>query len=249
MKTRRSAHGFTLVELLVVILIVIVLATLGFMFARTGLRKAAMAANLQNLRSLGGILTSYSADQNAYPAGWSFARGESWATQVVKELHGDSAKQDPILLSPLVAKSIPADLKGPTVSNYGVSPFIFAQEGPEGYGYRVRPASLRRPSEQILLGDALPRSENQPYGFSMIVWWGMRGSASGNSYTQPPISPESRAETNVQFPGNILEMTTDGSKGLPAFRNDGKCHLLFADGHVEGMVPDQVKFKHFAISY
>jgi prepilin-type processing-associated H-X9-DG protein len=41
----------------------------------------------------------------------------------------------------------------------------------------------------------------------------------------------------------------DGGKGLPAFRNNGKGHFFFADGHVDTLSPDELKNKYFAISY
>jgi prepilin-type processing-associated H-X9-DG protein len=153
-----------------------------------------------------------------------------------------------MLLSPLVAKQIPANFQKTAISNYAVNPFIFVQEGVNGHrAYQVTPVQLRRPSEQILLGDALPRSESAPYGFSMIVWWALRN-GTGNA-GNPPVSPQTRANHRIQLPANITEMTHDGGAGLPAFRNRGKGHFLFADGHVEALMPDELIYKHFAISY
>jgi len=35
---------------------------------------------------------------------------------------------------------------------------------------------------------------------------------------------------------------------VPAFRNGGNGHFLFADGHVAGLTPNELKHKHFAVS-
>lgn len=58
--------GFTLVELLVVVAIMTVLATLMFPAVQGGLERARTAACLQNLRSLGMAFNLYAADHNGW---------------------------------------------------------------------------------------------------------------------------------------------------------------------------------------
>ncbi|WP_267907986.1 type II secretion system protein [Haloferula rosea] len=244
----RPAHGFTLVELMVTIVIVATLASLVFVISGKAMDRAKAASNLGNVRNLGSMVSMLSQDNGAFPPGWSFAKGQSWADLVIDQMHGDSINQDDILLSPQIAKNIDPGLAGTAISNYSVNPIIFPQEGVNGLFYRVTPARLRRPANQILLGDALPRNDEAPYGFSMVVWWGLRGQATGNSGT-PPVSNEARGNTPVSLPGNIVEMTQDGGKGLPAFRSNGRGHFFFADGHVDALRPEDLKNKHFAISY
>lgn len=249
-RRRAGSRGLTLVELLVVFLIIATLAVLVFTGFRRYSESARSAINLANLRNVGTIITSISQDKGYFPAGWNFGSKESWADLVIREIHGeDGFRQDKLLLSPLVAREIPGDLNQTAISNYSVSPFIFPQGSVEnGYqAYRVTPAQLRRPNQQILLGDALPRAAKAPYGFSMIVWWGLR-TTTGNAGV-PPVSPENRGSTQVNLPAKITEMTDDGGVGLPAFRNRSQGHFLFADGHVEALRPEELQFKHFAISY
>lgn len=243
-----GSHGFTLVELMVALVIIIVLAGLSFLGIRRAQESARIATSTSNLRNLGPIVTTIANDEGAFPPGWSFARGESWADLVVRELHGDSTRQSELLLSPVEARGIDPQLNQTAISNYAVNPIIFPSDAANGQrSYRVTPARLQRPAEQILLGDALPRSDSAPHGFSMIVWWGLR-TTTGNAGS-PPISPRTRAQQEVRLPSNVAELTSDGGTGLPAFRNRGKGLFLFADGHVEQLSPEQLRFKHFAISY
>lgn len=245
--------AFTLVEMLIVIVIIATLAALAFTGLRRGLESARMAANIQNLRALGTAVKTLEDDNGAMPLGYNWGSGVSWATLVVQQQTQGLAKQDKIVLAPTVNSDIPPNFKYETISNYAVNPIIFPDNTSEGGSvtmkYRVTALKLSRPSEQILLGDALPRSTNAPYGHSMIVWWGLRGGASGNTWSNPPVADPAAAETTVALPKNIEKLKVDQNGGLPAFRNRGKGHFLFADGHVEALAPAQLKMKHFAISY
>jgi prepilin-type processing-associated H-X9-DG protein len=149
----------------------------------------------------------------------------------------------------MVATEIPSDYNSTAITNYSVSPFIFSSEYNNGRGWRVTPARLRRPSEQILLGDGLPRAKDSPYGFTMVIYWDLLNSGRAGNSGNPPVSNPGRADRVINWPDGIEDMTDDGGKGLPAFRNRGKGHFLFADGHVEAMSPNDLKYKHFAISY
>ncbi len=62
----RDSAGFTLVELLVVVAIIAVLATLMFPAVQGGLERARTAACLQNLRSLGMAFNMYAADHDGW---------------------------------------------------------------------------------------------------------------------------------------------------------------------------------------
>lgn len=249
----KFSRGFTLVELLVVIVIVAVLAALGVVGIQRARESAFMASNITNLRSLGGVLLTVQEGNGALPLGYNWSTGESWATLVVAEATSGNAKQDRIVLAPTVARDIPPQLNHETISNYAVNPIIFPDNISEGgtstIKYRMSPLRLTRPNEQIFLGDSLPRSATAKHGHSMIVWWGLRGGPSGNSWSNPPVANPSSSERPISLPKGIEDLKVDSGSGLPAFRNRGKGHFLFADGHVEALAPSQLKQKHFAVSY
>lgn len=245
--------GFTMVEVLVVILIIAVLAVLGFTGIKRARESAQIAANIENLRNLGNVVLLLQEDNGALPLGYNWATGESWATLVVAQVTGGSARQDKIVLAPTVEDAIPPQLNSETISNYAVNPMIFpdntSQGGTAAMKYRVTPLKLSRPHEQILLGDSLPRSAGAKYGHSMIIWWGLRGAPTGNSWDNPPVASPATSGRPITLPKGIAEFKFDSGGGLPAFRNRGKGHFLFADGHVESLAPSDLKQKHFAISY
>lgn len=252
MKSTRTG-GFTMVEVLVVILIISVLAVLGFSGFQRARESVQMAANIENLRNLGNVVLLLQEDNGALPLGYNWATGESWATLVVAQVTGGSAKQDKIVLAPTVEDTIPPQLNSETISNYAVNPMIFpdntSQGGTAVMKYRVTSLKLSRPHEQILLGDSLPRSAGTKYGHSMIIWWGLRGAPTGNSWANPPVANPATSGRAITLPKGIAKFKFDSGGGLPAFRNRGKGHFLFADGHVESLAPSDLKQKHFAISY
>ncbi len=248
-----TPDGFTMVEILVVLVIIAVLSALGFAGIKRAQQSALMTANIANLRNLGSVMLTLQDDNGGLPAGYNSSTGESWATLVVAQVTGGSAKQDKILLAPTVTKSIPPQFNSEAISNYAVNPMIFPDFAGQGADaaikYRVTPIKLSRPSQQILLGDALPRSATAPYGHSMIIWWGLRGDPTGNTWDNPPMANPAASGRPITLPRRIAEFKTDSGAGLPAFRNRGKGHFLFADGHVESLAPSDLKQKHFAISY
>ena len=63
------------------------------------------------------------------------------------------------------------------------------------------------------------------------------------------ILDRSQANQAIDFPEGLTESQQYGS--LPDFYRggDGRAIFLFADGHVQRMAPDELKQKHWAVSY
>ncbi len=70
-----SRNGFTLVELLVVIMIIMVIAALVFLGSSRAIESAKIANNVTNLRNLGVIIAITADDYGSYPPGWELLAG------------------------------------------------------------------------------------------------------------------------------------------------------------------------------
>lgn len=79
----RLANGFTLVELLVVVVMIAVLALIVFSMARKGLEKANTANCMSNLRQIGLALTTYQSENQGYPSQNS---GKTWDREILPYL-------------------------------------------------------------------------------------------------------------------------------------------------------------------
>jgi prepilin-type N-terminal cleavage/methylation domain-containing protein/prepilin-type processing-associated H-X9-DG protein len=87
-----SRSGFTLVELMVVIVIVVVLASLAFMVGSRAKQAAKNAATLNNLREIGtGVAAWMSDNKNFYPPCWDNTNGSnrSWAQTLDPYIHNE----------------------------------------------------------------------------------------------------------------------------------------------------------------
>lgn len=255
-RTRRPA--FTLVELMVVIVIVAVLASLAFVFSKRAMHAARRTAETSNIRQAGISLTSLSADLGYYPMGWDGNRGKSWAGLVVEDMVGSSSgqTQHPTLWSPLLERDIPLSLEREAVTHFGANPAILtdvdngSQADPKEPKFRMRLAQLRRPAEQILLAGAVPRNDRAEYQPAHAMLWQMRGRIGGNGGNgRPPQLNENNARNPINFPEGITESQQYGS--LPDFYRggDGRALFLFVDGHVQRMAPGEIMEKHWAVSY
>ncbi|MCG8587121.1 MAG: DUF1559 domain-containing protein [Pirellulales bacterium] len=102
--TRRAAgrSGFTLVEILVVLVIIAILIGLMFVGIQGALETARSRSCSNNLRQIGFALQSYNAKNNHYPAGWQSAGPADDGT-----IHGWSAQA---LLLPHLEQQVISDL-------------------------------------------------------------------------------------------------------------------------------------------
>ena len=97
-KAAHRRHGFTLVELLVVITIIVILAALSFSGYKYTITKVQMAKTMGNLRQLGVATIAYASDHNGFvPIGDAGAsgggRGLIWINQIAPNL-GDPELED-----------------------------------------------------------------------------------------------------------------------------------------------------------
>ena len=77
LKKTRHQHGFTLVELLIVVAIIGILAALAIPSLQNALQRAKQKATMADMRTIGTALEMYATDHNVYPRGLVDADGAS----------------------------------------------------------------------------------------------------------------------------------------------------------------------------
>ncbi len=253
------AKGFTLVELLVVIVIIATLASVTFMVANRAIRSARATKDVGNLRQVGLLLNSKAAELGYFPVGYYPGERRSWVDTLIEDQVGEDSQitQMETFWSPLYERKIPLDLNREAVTHYGANPFILTdartgdQTGGDQPQWIVRPAQLMRPSEQILLCGVSPKNPKSPYHMGNPIVEGMFRKVSGRITTDGtvPQSNSSGSESSVRLKQELAQ--NPQFNDLPDFHRygTGKGQFLFVDGHIKSMAPTEHKEKHWAVSY
>jgi prepilin-type N-terminal cleavage/methylation domain-containing protein/prepilin-type processing-associated H-X9-DG protein len=214
----RLGRGFTMVEILVAIAILLVLALASIPLVMK-MRESAHAVNcMSNLRQIGGVVIMYSGEngQKLPPlqpetSRETGKRGDIWPVQLARagymwDGQGDLPCGSGVWTCPK------CDFMAHTYGGYGVvedSVFVYGERYPTG----VRePGSLRlnrieRPSNTWLIGDTARNPDTPDKGW-YALW----------------SSPDRWANSHS-----------------PAERHGGKVHVCMADGHVEALTLKEIK--------
>jgi len=97
---RSTARGFTMIEMLIVMTLIIILAGLGMVQYRTSVQRAEEAVLKENLFRLRDAIDQYYADKTKYPGGLSDLVSEGYIREVPK---------DPMTQSPDSWQTTPAE--------------------------------------------------------------------------------------------------------------------------------------------
>lgn len=214
----RLGRGFTLVEILVVMAILLVLVLASIPLGKK-LRDSAHAANcISNLRQLGGTIIMYAGDHgNKLPplqpevSRETGNRGDIWPVIMARAGYMWDGQGD-LPCGTGVWTCPKCDFMANTYGGYGVvedSVFVYG----ERYPLNVRePGSLRlsrieRPANTWLVGDAT-RNPDTPNKGWYAIW--SRPSRWGGSHS-------------------------------PAERHAGKAHVCMVDGHVEALTSKEIE--------
>lgn len=220
-------RGFTLVELLVVIVILAVLFSVVFMFARKGIAKASASKSLSRLRESGAILLADVQEKNgklqfAADAGqadspylpYNIVRanlgleipesGPQTAAQMCEIMHWDPAK-----LKPAVYPQ----------NCYGVN-FTNIPNDPEGFGVTWADETLVTDKGEVQVRN--------------LVLAGI---------TRPEFYPFLMDSSDAQ--GNEVFRIRESEAGYVGLRNNGKAHAYFLDGSARELGPVELKAAGF----
>jgi prepilin-type N-terminal cleavage/methylation domain-containing protein/prepilin-type processing-associated H-X9-DG protein len=214
----RKISGFTLVELLVVIVIIAALAAITFSLATKMRKKGEAAKSIQNIRQIGALIATFSADNSmSLPAAelevsdgsGGTTAGIKWHQAIILDLYPDEKletirwdhdwwqKQRPVVTNPLM-------------------PDEKLRAWFPGYAMNLQiPVNLYGWGGDWKSG---PKGRNVP--LSMI----------DNPARTPLVSPH----TNWFFAAGDFNKLK-----LEPFLSDGKVPLLFVDGHVETISPTE----------
>ena len=231
-----GALGFTLVELLVVITIIVVLAAVVLTITRKVMDSAKASRNMTNLRSLASQIQTFAADQGYYPPGFdenfpstsSFTQ-KRWPEILLENSGAKPAREE--YLSPTKGSKLEPGMTWQPI-NYATNVAVCYRTG----GQRVRPANIQRPGETVLLGDVTTQAgaESTPHK-------GGLASFSPKGATLAADTPAAGQQT--------ASFWTGAATGQPEYRNNGKAHMVFVDGHVQAFKEGELKAKHFSIKY
>lgn len=228
--------GFTLVELLVTIAMIVVLAAIIFVAYRTAIDRAKSTGNASNLRSLSTQMQRFASEYGYFPPGFDKdfpSTSQFTAIRWPEILLETSGLQPPSeeYLSPTKGTVLEPGLTWQPL-NYAANVAVCYRTG----GQRVRPANIHRPNEIVLIGDVTTKvgEENTKY-------------KNGNA-TFSPTTPTLTAASPAagQQPASFW---TDVGTGQPDYRNSGSTQMIFVDGHLVAFKKGELKAKHFSISY
>jgi general secretion pathway protein G len=110
---RRGRAGFTLIELMVVISLLVILASMGLVQYRQSIVRASEAALKEDLFRMRDAIDQYYADKNKYPTTLEALVSDGYLRQIPK---------DPFTKSESTWQSIPAE---PDVNNPSAEPGVF----------------------------------------------------------------------------------------------------------------------------
>jgi len=219
-------YGFTLVEILIVITIIVVLASIAFVTSRKMISSARTSVCLGNLRQMHTIATLEATERGFYPPGLSQTTGPSGIKNNGDHFSGltDSlsctscpdAKFHGI--NPKNGRQISAYGTNPTIIGYHVTNETDGTPQPPTQPF-VKPYQITRPSEVFLLSDNAQHSDGTSgaVGFS-TRWW---GSQTGNvADKEKPLNTS-----------HVPAASWYGNLPLIPFRHNGKANIVFVDGH------------------
>lgn len=250
-------RAFTLVEMLIVIVIIVLVAGLALSVSRRAMQSAKATKDAGNLHQVGLALNVYVTDLGYFPVGIDQGNSTSWADLIVKQQVGDESKvtQIPMLWSPLLIPAIPENLNRQAISHFAANPAVMDQSDTDSSGeiipkFKLQTSQLTRPSEQILLCGAVAKTSDAEYHESHPVLWDMAGLIGGPAKDgRPPQLDPADANQAIRFPKDIEKKQSFGA--MPDFfrYGGGKGQFFFADGHIEAMLPADHHEKNWAVSY
>lgn len=224
--TRPGRSGFTLIELLVVIAIMVVLAALLFPALKNSMNGAKAAQCLSNMKSLGGVFSSYIYEgkivQYEYMPG-QYER--NWKSILISRGYANPLTLNKITYCPSWNPDFSVYQGNPNNwFSYGfdVGALQVTYDSASGYTTVASPANtqaIEQPSKCILLADSIARNP---------AAWTYDKQDKRKNYQVAQIC--------ISGPYGSWD-----SEGCLHLRHAKRANILFLDGHAQAMVPQEIR--------
>ncbi len=244
---RGRKSGFTLIEILIVITIIVVLAGIVFTASRKMLSSARSATCAGNLREVSVAVAGYSADNHMkippYVLNNPDGTGYSPLFEVLRPYLGGGDRLTEISACECpeqkITKSDPLEFTlgysgNPQLLVNGRDSDHGGSQAPEDLGPLVRMAAVHRPAEVFLFIDA---GQREPSGWATTIL-NKVGKSGGES------------KANDQMTGRpFMDDEPEPGGGSVYYRHNGKANVLFLDGHVESIQKGEIRERNVFIDY
>lgn len=236
MKRKHIASGFTLVEVLVVVVILGLLAALGIPAIGRALDRANLVKCTSNLRQIGMATLLYADEHGNYPVSFETGNGpnNNWQIALTPYI-SESAEERRKLFRCPAAKLKTGD------SHYSLNQNVFYDPGSSATQIMdpKRPVNLRRPMETILIIDGLQNSAGSAQG-GLTQFRGSTGQGQADVVTNPHQNQAADGAAGGGFPSYRHEVRSTTDRSANAF---------FGDGHVATVKMGTIKNRNLVITY
>jgi prepilin-type N-terminal cleavage/methylation domain-containing protein len=219
----RTPSGFTLVELMVVIVIIATLAAVGFMMGPKMKQRSAAAKSMQNMRQIGPLMMAY-ATEHSFKLPGMRPRFKDSSGALVDGLHWHQA-----LASQLFPEAEKTDLES-------------------DQWWEENQPLLRNPLYSKKLLPLKLAAWHQGYAMNRQIMQNLGFNGSWDSETGPNAKDIPLASIPDQARTPLVAPRVDdwhyaaadlGAKNNAGFIIDDKLPILFVDGHIEEMRPSE----------
>jgi prepilin-type N-terminal cleavage/methylation domain-containing protein len=245
--------GFTLVELLVVIVLMVALCTLVFMFTRTGMARASSSSAMSRLRESGILLLADAQEKNG----------------VFQYSLDDTPRDSPYLPYNIIRKALGVEMPGtglqtenqlcrimhwdadklkPAVYHRNCFGVNFTDKPGVDWSDEIITVDDNEYEVHTLIASTVSRSISYPILLDSSDSRGNEVFRIHDGEDDPSAGPSNSIRPHARFPRQP-RFPSRVAAGYVGLRNSGKAHAFFLDGSVRGLDTLDLKAEGFTKAY